>query len=369
MASAGGYAANVEAYTTVVPDAAPVDLASLPARKGARLAQHPHHPDSRRPRELGVSATGSRVDGRRHPQEHRARPDPRRRHREVVVVGLPGDREVDLKRAEVQFAPAEVEPAHDPTSRTTRCSCTATSVRGPSPGGARRGVGDRHPLPARPPCHRRHRRGSREPTKTRSTCFGLVAGRDFTADGLRRSQPCARATPPRRLGPGAPRARHGDRPRLPARAQVRRRARPAGARRERQARHRHDGLVRHRRHPDPRAIAERYSTTRAWSGPRGRAVRRACHRDGQGRSRVLALRSTLRGPRGTPASTCSTTTARRSRRASSSATPNCSACRRSSSWAAAPRMASSSSGIAPRASVANSPSPNSWPHSAGWGGG
>jgi prolyl-tRNA synthetase len=31
--------------------------------------------------------------------------------RELVVVGLPGDREVDMKRAEVAFAPAEVEAA------------------------------------------------------------------------------------------------------------------------------------------------------------------------------------------------------------------------------------------------------------------
>ncbi len=31
--------------------------------------------------------------------------------RELVVVGLPGDREVDLKRVEVAFAPAEVEAA------------------------------------------------------------------------------------------------------------------------------------------------------------------------------------------------------------------------------------------------------------------
>jgi prolyl-tRNA synthetase len=33
--------------------------------------------------------------------------------RELVVVGLPGDREVDTKRAEVAFAPAEVEPANE----------------------------------------------------------------------------------------------------------------------------------------------------------------------------------------------------------------------------------------------------------------
>ena len=31
--------------------------------------------------------------------------------REVVIVGVPGDRDIDLKRAEVAFAPAAVEPA------------------------------------------------------------------------------------------------------------------------------------------------------------------------------------------------------------------------------------------------------------------
>ena len=31
--------------------------------------------------------------------------------REIVVVAVPGDREVDMKRAEVAFAPAEVETA------------------------------------------------------------------------------------------------------------------------------------------------------------------------------------------------------------------------------------------------------------------
>src|SRR5690606_15079203 len=32
---------------------------------------------------------------------------------ELLVVGLPGDRDVDLKRLEVAVAPAEVEPATD----------------------------------------------------------------------------------------------------------------------------------------------------------------------------------------------------------------------------------------------------------------
>ena len=99
--SAGGYAANVEAYTTVVPDAAPVDLAALPP---AKVLDSPNTPTIQtlvdlanteypRPDRAWTAADTlknvvlalTHLDGTR----------------EVVIVGLPGDREVDLKRAEV----------------------------------------------------------------------------------------------------------------------------------------------------------------------------------------------------------------------------------------------------------------------------
>jgi prolyl-tRNA synthetase len=108
--SEGGYAANVEAFTTL----------ALPARSYEKLtpAEVLATPDS------PTIATLIEVANQKHP-----RPDGRSwsaadtlknvvlalTHldgtRELVVVGLPGDREVDLKRAEVAFAPAEVEPA------------------------------------------------------------------------------------------------------------------------------------------------------------------------------------------------------------------------------------------------------------------
>ncbi len=108
--SAGGYAANVEAFTTVAPPArsfeklTPLEVLDTPdtptiaALVAVANEKHPR-PDGRAWTAAdtlkNVVLAVVHLDGTR----------------EVVVVGLPGDREVDLKRAEVAFAPAEVEPA------------------------------------------------------------------------------------------------------------------------------------------------------------------------------------------------------------------------------------------------------------------
>lgn len=110
--SAGGYAANVEAFTTVVPEPipfdglpAPVVLDSPNTRTIATLvdlanAEYPR-PDGRAWTAAdtlkNVVLAVTHVDGTR----------------ELVIVGLPGDRDVEMKRVEVAFAPAEVEPATD----------------------------------------------------------------------------------------------------------------------------------------------------------------------------------------------------------------------------------------------------------------
>ncbi|MHA7987081.1 proline--tRNA ligase [Rathayibacter sp. CAU 1779] len=110
--SAGGYAANVEAYVTTAPPARSyekltpqevVDTPNTPTIESLVTIANEKHPrpdgrawtaaDTLKNVVLGLT----NLDGTR----------------EVVVVGLPGDREVDLKRAEVAFAPAEVEPATD----------------------------------------------------------------------------------------------------------------------------------------------------------------------------------------------------------------------------------------------------------------
>lgn len=104
--SAGGYAANVEAFSTAVPaavafdaDAAPVifdspntpTIETLVAHANAHLEGEYTAADTLK----NVVLALTHVDGTR----------------ELVVVGIPGDREVDEKRAEVAFAPAEVETA------------------------------------------------------------------------------------------------------------------------------------------------------------------------------------------------------------------------------------------------------------------
>jgi len=107
--SAGGYAANVEAFQTLAPEPLPIE-----GRPEARIFDSPNTP-----------TILSLVD---HVNDHESRDD-RPWHaadtlkcvvlalthldgtRELVAVGMPGDREVELKRAEVAFAPAEVEAA------------------------------------------------------------------------------------------------------------------------------------------------------------------------------------------------------------------------------------------------------------------
>jgi prolyl-tRNA synthetase len=181
--SDGGYAANVEAFTTVVPDAAPVDLAGLPP---AKVLDSPNTPTIQtlvdlanteypRPDRAWTAADTlknvvlglTHLDGRR----------------EVVIVGLPGDREVDLKRAEVLFAPAEVEPANE--SDFEKNPLLVHGYIGPwSPLGPVLGeesaTGIRYLLDPRITDGTEWITGANEDQKH---VFGLVAGRDFTSDG------------------------------------------------------------------------------------------------------------------------------------------------------------------------------------------
>ncbi|WP_040163812.1 proline--tRNA ligase [Microbacterium gorillae] len=104
--SAGGYAANVEAYVTTAPEARSFDGLPEPV-----IYDSPNTPTI----ETLVAHTNEVLDG-----EYTAadtlknvvlaltHPDGTR---ELVVVGVPGDREIDDKRLEVAFAPAEAEPA------------------------------------------------------------------------------------------------------------------------------------------------------------------------------------------------------------------------------------------------------------------
>jgi prolyl-tRNA synthetase len=108
--SSGGYAANVEAVTIASPTALSVD--SQPA---AVVHDSPNTPTIKTLVEL-ANNTVKRADGRAWTAADTLKNvvlalTDQKGKRSLVVVGIPGDREVDAKRAEVAFAPLEVEPA------------------------------------------------------------------------------------------------------------------------------------------------------------------------------------------------------------------------------------------------------------------
>lgn len=106
--SAGGYAANVEAFTTAVPEV--IDWSDAPA---ATIFDSPNTPTI----ETLVAHSNAVLDGEFAAADTLKNVVLALTHldgtRELVIVGIPGDREVDQKRAEVAFAPAEVEPANE----------------------------------------------------------------------------------------------------------------------------------------------------------------------------------------------------------------------------------------------------------------
>ncbi len=104
--SPGGYAANVEAFTTVVPDAVPFDGIPAPV-----IFDSPDTPTI----QTLVAHSNAVLDGDYTAADTLKNIVLALTHldgsREVVVVGIPGDRDVDDKRVEVAFAPAAVEAA------------------------------------------------------------------------------------------------------------------------------------------------------------------------------------------------------------------------------------------------------------------
>jgi prolyl-tRNA synthetase len=113
--SAGGYAANVEAYQTPAPAALPVD--GLPAAVELAPADTPTidtlvaHLNA-----AHLNAALPRSDGRSWSAADTLKNivlavTPSAGEREIVVVAIPGDRDVDMKRAEVAFPGCDVEPA------------------------------------------------------------------------------------------------------------------------------------------------------------------------------------------------------------------------------------------------------------------
>ncbi|KNY07317.1 proline--tRNA ligase [Microbacterium sp. GCS4] len=104
--SAGGFAANVEAFSTAVPEAVAFDPDAAP-----EVFDSPDTPTI----ETLVAHSNAHLDGEYTAADTLKNVVLALTHldgtRELVVVGIPGDRDVDEKRAEVAFAPAEVETA------------------------------------------------------------------------------------------------------------------------------------------------------------------------------------------------------------------------------------------------------------------
>jgi prolyl-tRNA synthetase len=185
--SAGGYAANVEAYRTTAPPARSIDglpeplifdSPNTPTIDTLVALANEQQPRADRPWNAAdtlknvVLALRS-LDGTR----------------ELVVVGLPGDREVDLKRAEVAFAPAEVEAATEKDfAELAKLEGNPGFVKGYigpwSPEGAVIGekslTGVRFVLDPRVVDGTQWITGANIHEKH---VLGLVAGRDFVADG------------------------------------------------------------------------------------------------------------------------------------------------------------------------------------------
>jgi prolyl-tRNA synthetase len=108
--TAGGYAANVEAFTTVVPEARPIE-----GLAAAEIFDSPDTPTIQTLVDHANAHLDAPADGAWTAAHTLKNVVLALTHldgsREIVVVGLPGDRDVDDKRVEVAFAPAEVEPA------------------------------------------------------------------------------------------------------------------------------------------------------------------------------------------------------------------------------------------------------------------
>ena len=174
--SPGGYAANVEAVRTPAPDPVPFD--GLPA---AHVEDTPGTPtietlvavaDQRVPRAdrpwTAADTLKNVVVVLRHPDGSR----------EPLVIGLPGDREVDVKRLGAQVEPAEVEPFTEEDFADH--PGLVRGYIGPQVLGAGSTTGIRYLVDPRVSTGTAWVTGANEPARH---VFDLVVGRDFTPDG------------------------------------------------------------------------------------------------------------------------------------------------------------------------------------------
>ena len=174
--SPGGYAANVEAVVTPAPEAKPID--GLPA---AVVHDSPNTPTIATLVALANDRV-RRADGREWTAADTLKnvvlaltsPEGKR---SLVMVGVPGDREVDAKRAEAAFAPNEVEQATE--EDFAKYPELVKGYIGPKPGGF---TGIKYFVDPRVVAGTAWITGANEKEKH---VFDLVYGRDFEADGIK----------------------------------------------------------------------------------------------------------------------------------------------------------------------------------------
>ncbi len=174
--SPGGYAANVEAVVTPAP--APLPIEGQPA---AVVHDSPNTPTIATLVAL-ANANVKRADGRDWTAADTLKnvvlaltsPEGQR---SLVMVGVPGDREVDAKRAEAAFAPNEVEQATE--EDFAKHPELVKGYIGPKPGGFN---GIKYFVDPRVVEGTAWITGANEKEKH---VFDYVYGRDFEADGIK----------------------------------------------------------------------------------------------------------------------------------------------------------------------------------------
>ena len=185
------YAANVEAVASVVSD--PMSVDGLPA---AHVEDTPDTPTI----ETLVEVSNSRPELARGDRAWRAGDTLKNVVVKVLmpdgtshplVIGLPGDREVDMKRLEAVLMPGE--PVAFEEADFAANPALVKGYIGPGALGAESASGIRYLLDPRVVTGTRWITGADEPGRH---VFDLVAGRDFTGDGLidvaevREGDPC-----------------------------------------------------------------------------------------------------------------------------------------------------------------------------------
>jgi prolyl-tRNA synthetase len=181
--SAGGYAANVEAVKSVAP--AEIDFSASPA---AEVHDSPNTPTIKTLVELANSKV------KKHDGSSWIAADTLKNvvlavtsaegKTEIVIVGIPGDREVDQKRAEAFFGTDQVAQATD--EDFAKHKVLVKGYIGPTKSGAqflgaKAASGIKYLVDPRVVKGSSWVTGANENEKH---VFGLVMGRDFSADGV-----------------------------------------------------------------------------------------------------------------------------------------------------------------------------------------